>query len=158
HPENMAELAGMIKGRCQTLGFTDVVPLQYTQFAATDVSGALSKQKIDLVFFLGSGKELEEMLASAVDLNWGPTVFQPGPLARQDVMGIPPAFEERVFLSFPTLPTDLDPDAISEYRALAAKHKLNAAQPALLLAVLASAKVLLEGLRTSGRQLDRDKF
>ena len=47
---------------------------------------------------------------------------------------------------------------MGEYRALAVNYKLSTAQPALLFTVLASAKVLLEGIRMSGRQLDRDKF
>jgi hypothetical protein len=67
-------------------------------------------------------------------------------------------FADHVFLSFPTLPTDLEAEAMEEYRRLAAKYHLDPAQPARLLAVLASAKVLTEGLRQSGQQLGRERF
>src|SRR5262249_35028421 len=109
-------------------------------------------------FFLGRGRELAEMLASAPALRWEPTVYQPGALAGEDVLGIAATFDDRVFLSFPTLPSDLEPEAVGEYNALAARHKLSQVQPARSMATLASAKVLIEGLRRSGQQLGREKF
>jgi len=158
YPESASELAKMVKEQCQALSFGDVFPLQYSRFAAAEVSGELSKQKIEAVFFLGPGKDLEEMLHAAAKLDWRPAIYQPGSLAGQGVLEISQDFNGRIFFSFPTLPSDFDPAAIAEYRDLAAKHKLTTVQPALSLAVLATAKVLLEGLRNSGRQLNRDKF
>jgi ABC-type branched-subunit amino acid transport system substrate-binding protein len=158
YPESMAEVAGLVMEQCHTLSFAGPIALEYSQFSAAAISESLSRQKVEVVFFLGHGKELESLLANAAKLDWHPTVFQPGPLAGQDVLGIAAVFDEKVFLSFPTLLSDLDPGAMGEYRALAVNYKLSTAQPALLLAALASAKVMLEGIRMSGRQLDRDKF
>lgn len=158
YPEGASELANMVKEQCHALSFRDVFPLQYSRFVAAEISQELNSQKVEAVFFLGRGKELEEMLAAAAKLDWRPTIYQPGSLAGQEILEVSKAFDERIFLSFPTLPSDLDPAAIAEYRTLAAKHKLTTVQPALSLAVLATAKVLLEGLRNSGRQLNRDKF
>jgi ABC-type branched-subunit amino acid transport system substrate-binding protein len=98
------------------------------------------------------------MLASAPALRWEPIVYQPGTLAGEEVLGIASAFADRVFLSFPTLPSDREPEAVGEYNALAARYKLSQVQPARSLATLAAAKVLIEGLRRSGQQLGRKKF
>jgi ABC-type branched-subunit amino acid transport system substrate-binding protein len=158
YPVDMAELAGLVTDQWQALSGAEAVHIQYSHFEGRLLSAELSRQKIEIVFFLGPGKELQETLAGASGPDWRPTVFQPGPLAGEDVLQIPATFPGRVFLSFPTLPSDFDPQAIGEYRALLATHKLSMSQPAFSLTMLASAKVLLEGLRVSGRQLDREKF
>jgi ABC-type branched-subunit amino acid transport system substrate-binding protein len=158
YPESMADLAGLVMEQCRTVSMADVTPLKYSKFEAARFAGSLAGQNVRTVFFLGRGNELAEMLAGAPGLHWSPTVYQPGPLAGEDVLKIANAFDDHVFLSFPTLPTDLEPDAVGAYNALVEKHNLGHAQPARSLAILASAKVLLEGLRRSGRQLGREKF
>ena len=158
YPESMADLAGQVMDQCRTVSMGNVMPLKYSKFESAQFAESLSRQNVRTVFFLGRGSELTEMLANAPSLHWNPTVFQPGPLAGEDVLRIAAAFDDHVFLSFPTLPSDLEPEAVSEYNSLAAKHKLGRAQPARSLAILASAKVLTEGLRRSGQQLGREKF
>jgi ABC-type branched-subunit amino acid transport system substrate-binding protein len=158
YPESMAELAERVTEQCRSASLTDVTQLKYTKFEGKQFAESLAGQSVRTVFFLGRGRELAEMLANAPALRWEPTVYQPGALAGEDVLGITPAFDDRVFLSFPTLPSDLESEAVGEYNALAARHKLSQAQPARALATLASAKVLIEGLRRSGQQLGREKF
>jgi ABC-type branched-subunit amino acid transport system substrate-binding protein len=158
YPESMAALAGLITDQCRKGSMENVTSLEYAKFDAARVAESLSRQNVRTVFFLGKGSELAEMLASASGVNWSPTVFQPGPLAGEEVLKIAAAFDDHVFLSFPTLPSDLELDAVGEYSHLAEKHKLGQALPARSLAILASAKVLIEGLRRSGQQLGREKF
>jgi ABC-type branched-subunit amino acid transport system substrate-binding protein len=158
YPESMAELAGLVMDQCRAVSMANVTALKYSKFDAAQFAESLSGGNVRTVFFLGRGSELAEMLASAPGLHWDPTVFQPGPLAGEEVLKIAAAFDDHVFLSFPTLPSDLELDAVGEYNHLAEKHKLGRAQPARSLAILASAKVLIEGLRRSGRQLGREKF
>jgi ABC-type branched-subunit amino acid transport system substrate-binding protein len=158
YPESMTGLAESVTEQCRTASLTDVTQLKYTKFEGQRFAELLAGQSVRTVFFLGRGRELAEMLASAPALRWEPTVYQPGALAGEDVLGIAAMFDDRVFLSFPTLPSDLEPEAVGEYNALTARHKLSQAQPARSLATLASAKVLIEGLRRSGQQLGREKF
>jgi ABC-type branched-subunit amino acid transport system substrate-binding protein len=158
YPESMVHLANRVTEQCRTASLTAVTELKYAKFEARRIAESLSGQNVATIFFLGTGRELAEMLAAASGLHWQPTVYQPGPLAGEDVLRIAATFDDRVFLSFPTLPSDLEPDALGEYTALAIKHKLGQAQPARSLATLASAKVLIEGLRRSGQQLGREKF
>jgi ABC-type branched-subunit amino acid transport system substrate-binding protein len=157
-PESMANLASLVTEQCHSLAMENVTSLKYSEFDGAKLASSLSQQNITTVFFLGRGSELADLLAGAPALHWTPTVFQPGPLAGEEVLKIAASFADHVFLSFPTLPTDLEAEAMEEYRRLAAKYHLDPVQPARLLAVLASAKVLTEGLRQSGQQLGRERF
>ena len=157
-PESLAGLATLVTEQCRSLSTENVTALKYSEFEGAKFARSLSSQKITTVFFLGRGSELADLLAAAPDLHWTPTVFQPGPLAGEEVLKIGAPFADHVFLSFPTLPTDLEAEAMGEYRRLTAKYHLDPAQPARLLAVLASAKVLTEGLRRAGQQLGRERF
>lgn len=138
---------------CKLSGITS-----YTNFEAAKMAASLEAQKIGVVFFLGSGKELEELLAAAQPSKWRPMVFQPGPPAGDDVFRITPEFTERVFFSFPTLPTDIARPAFEEYAFLERKYNLAPLQPLRALSALAPAKVFLEALRKTGRELGRDKL
>jgi ABC-type branched-subunit amino acid transport system substrate-binding protein len=158
YPESMAELAGQVMDQCRAVSLANVTALKYSKFEGEQFAKSLSAENVRKVFFLGRGSELAEMLAGAPGLHWDPMVFQPGPLAGEDALKIAAAFDDHIFLSFPTLPSDLELDAVGEYNALAEKHKLGRAQPARSLAILASAKVLIEGLRRSGQHLGREKF
>ena len=157
-PESMVGLASLVTEQCHALSMENVTSLKYSEFDGANLASSLSRQNITTVFFLGRGSELAGLLGVASNLHWTPTVFQPGPLAGEDVLKIGAPFADHVFLSFPTLPSDLEAEAVREYKRMAVKYNLDLAQPARSLAVLASAKVLTEGLRQSGQQLGRERF
>jgi ABC-type branched-subunit amino acid transport system substrate-binding protein len=157
-PEGQRELADSVVEEWRQRDITALERVEYSKFDAVGTAALLVRKDAQGVFFLGSGRELHELLQAAEKLLWLPLVFQPGPLADPEVFGISPAFSERVFFSLPTLPSDLAPEALHEYEFLVKKHAIPSPQPALSLAVLASVKVLTEGLRQSGRQLSREKF
>lgn len=158
-PENR-ELADFVVRECRDKSFASVVSLKYTASTAEGerIADSLFKDKINAVLFLGQGRELRELLVAARKLNWSPVVFQPGSFAGKDVFAIPAAFNERVFFSFPSLPTDMEAVGLNEYGELLRNHHLTPNQPALAISVLASAKVLTEGLRQTGRNLGRVKL
>jgi len=158
YPESAQDLADAVIDQCRTASLDNLQPVKFAQFEAGLVAESLSRQRVRGVFFLGEGKELQEMLEIAAQLEWTPNVFQPGPLAGQEVFAIPPAFDQHIFLAFPMLPSDIDAEAVFEYKSLVQRHNLSSAQPAIALAALASAKVLVEALRESGRELSRDKL
>lgn len=157
-PESQRELADSVVEEWRQRDITAVERVEYSKFDAAGTAALLARSHEQGVFFLGSGRELQEMLQAAEKLQWLPMVFQPGPLTDPGVFGISSAFSERVFFSLPTLPSDVVPAAVHEYEALVSNHAVSSPQPALSLVVLASAKVLTEGLRQSGRQLSREKF
>lgn len=106
-----------------------------------------------LLLFLGPGHDLARLLAAADAAGWRPWVFVPGSFAGADLFSIPKSFDRRVLLTFPTLPSDANPAAIAEYRALARGPGLPAQ-----LSALAAAKLLTEMLTRAGRELTRDRL
>ncbi len=106
-----------------------------------------------LLLFLGPGRDLARLLAAADTAGWHPQVYSPGGLAGADLFSLPRSFDRRVLLAFPTLPSDVSPAALAEYRALAP----GPVQPAQISA-LAAAKLLTEMLTRAGRDLTRDRL
>lgn len=157
-PDSRRELALALIEDCRQRALPAVERLEYSKFDAGALAGSLAQKNVREIFFLGSGRELQELLQAAEPLRWDPTVFQPGPLAGPEVFNIPARFGERVFLTLPTLPSDLTPEALGEYGFLAKKYALSSPQPALSMGLLAGMKVFTEGLRQSGRQLSRERF
>ncbi|MCU1257070.1 MAG: Extracellular ligand-binding receptor [Candidatus Angelobacter sp.] len=153
YPESRRQLAASVIEEC----VSSCIPLGYSQLATTKIASFLAK-KSSRVVFLGSGSELQAFLAAAKNLNWSPDIFQPGPLADENIFLIPQEFIEHVFLSFPTLPADVAPQALEEYVSLVNRYKLKHVQPARGLSALASAKVFTEALRIAGRQLGREQL
>jgi len=155
YPENMQTLADSTATRYRSIAQSDVMSVKYETFDAAVIAEPLSRQNVRTVFFLGNGRELQQLLEAAGKFNWEPTILQPGPLAGQAFFHLSEQSIERVFLAFPTLPSDLEPEALQEFMLLLRKHNLSTPHPALSLTALASAKILTEGLRQAGRRLDR---
>jgi ABC-type branched-subunit amino acid transport system substrate-binding protein len=153
YPESRQQLATPVMEECGA----SCIPLAYGQFAAAKIASSLAK-KSGRIVFLGSGSELQELLAAAKELSWSPDIFQPGPLAGENIFLIPREFIDHVFLTFPTLPGDVAPQALEEYASLINRYKLKPIQPARSLSALASAKVFVEALRQAGRQLGREQL
>jgi ABC-type branched-subunit amino acid transport system substrate-binding protein len=159
-PGRRLTLAESVIGECHEHSFAAVVPVNYGSAAAEParIIESLQKENVNAVLFLGDGGELHNLLVFAKAANWFPAVFQPGEFAGKDVFEIPPEFNQRVYFSFPVLPSDVAADAFKEYETLVQAHRLKIVQPLLSTSVLASAKVLAEGLREAGRQLSRQKL
>jgi ABC-type branched-subunit amino acid transport system substrate-binding protein len=118
------------------------------------MSGAIT----DAVFFLGSSAEAAALLKEAEKSKWTPLVLIPGVLTGKDILDAPQVFKGKIFLSFPTLPSDQTGDGAIEYRALAEKHKLSAHHLAAQISAYCAAKILVEGLRLAGKELSREKL
>ena len=118
----------------------------------------LLKDRANLVFFLGSNSAQNEFLAATERANWRPMLLATSALAGRELFDAPTAFDQKIFLAYPTLPADLQASGLAEYRRLAEAAKLPAGSRPAQLAALASAKLLTESLRTLGRDLSREKL
>ena len=112
----------------------------------------------DLVFFLGSAVETAELLRAAGKIGWRPYFCFLGPMVGNAVLGADHSLSDRIFLSFPTIPTDTSPNGFTSYRELASNHRLTTDHLASQLAALAAFELLVEGLERSGHGLSREKL
>ncbi|HEV2762909.1 MAG TPA: ABC transporter substrate-binding protein [Pyrinomonadaceae bacterium] len=150
-----------IEAQAKKVGWTPVVKSLFTQ-GKTDIAqtvAALRGQKVDAVFLAAPGAE-KSFLQGAERAGWTPSVFLVGVLAGRDFApeAVTPAFKEKVFVGFPTVPGDITPAAFAEFRALTEKYKIAPRHVAAQLSAFAAARVFVEGLQRAGRDLSREKL
>jgi len=127
-------------------------------FESDRLAGELKRSGADAVFLLGSGAEAVALLKAAEKLNWAPNIFLPGALSGRELFGAPSKFKDKIFLSFPTLPSDQDKVSLTELSVVAEKHNLSIKHLAVQVAAYCAAKMLVEGMRLAGRELSREKL
>ena len=154
-PSAAAEAA---MARAKEAGWTDIVKVPYSVFDANKVVQQLKTEGTAAVFLFG-GTDVDSFLRAANAIEWTPYVLSLGALTSRDLTAnIPAPFSKKVFLAFPTVPTDITPDGLAEYRALAEKYKLPTQNTASQLAALAAAKTFVEGLKRAGADLSREQL
>ena len=153
-------VADAIEEQAKKRGYKSVARISYAraQFNATPLARRLNESGADAVFFLGSTREQTSLLIEADKLKWNPYVLMPSTLASKEILDAPLGFKDKIFLSFPFLPSDQTPDGVTEFLTLAEKHKLPTGHLAAQLSAYCSAKILIEGLKLSGKELSREKL
>jgi ABC-type branched-subunit amino acid transport system substrate-binding protein len=153
-------LAAAIEEQCRKAGLSLVSKVTYAeaQFDSLPLASEFSRVKAEAVFFLGSAGEGQRLLVEAEKLGWRPKVFTPGALAGPEWFDAPKSFNEHIFLSFPTLPSDQTKPVLLALRALAEKQNLSPKHLAALASAYSSAKILVEALKLAGRDLSREKL
>ena len=115
----------------------------------------LIRADVETLFYFGPSQNLASFSAGAAEANWSPHIFLSGVLSGGAAFDLPPTFNERVFLAYPTIPADQTPSGVEAFMNLHKKHGLSREHLATQVAVYVAAKVLVEGLRRSGQALSR---
>jgi ABC-type branched-subunit amino acid transport system substrate-binding protein len=144
---------GEVHGWTGVAGFS-ILPDSFKPEAA---AMALKEQGVDCLFYL-SFRGLKTLLEAADRVDWRPHVFLPGALVEKEMLELPAGFQNRIYLSYPTLPSDQTPAGISEFRTLLEKHELPVKNLTSQISAYVAAKILVEGLKRTGRDLSREKF
>ncbi len=82
----------------------------------------------------------------------------PGGTAGAVVFNGPMGFDRKVFFSFATAPQDATAEGMKEFRAVLEKYKWPANHRAAQLSAYTAAKILVEGLKRVGKDLNREKL
>jgi ABC-type branched-subunit amino acid transport system substrate-binding protein len=144
---------GEVHGWSAVAGFS-IVP---NQFDADGAARALKEQGVDCLFYLSFGG-LKTLLEAADKVDWRPHVFLPGAFIEKGILELPVAFQKKIYLSYPTLPSDRTPAGVSEFQTLLKKHELSVKHLTSQISAYVAAKILVEGLKRTGRELSREKF
>jgi ABC-type branched-subunit amino acid transport system substrate-binding protein len=142
-------------------GWTDVVKIPYASenLDANQLAQQLKTDNTAAVFIFGAGNDIGKFLSAANALQWAPYVLSLGVMTSQSLAtDLPPAFTKKIFLAFPTVPADITPDGVAEYRALVEKYKLPQRHAAAQLAALGAAKTFVEALKRAGADLSREQL
>jgi ABC-type branched-subunit amino acid transport system substrate-binding protein len=149
-----------IEEQARKRGYKSITRISYSrrQLDAGALAKTLSDAGPDAIFFLGSAAEQAALLAAAGKLKWAPYVLMPGSLVGREILAAPDSFKDKLFLSFPLLPSDQTAEGVAEFLALARKHNLPTRHLATQLSAFCAAKILVEGLKLSGKELSREKL
>ena len=126
-----------------------------------DVSALVGKMKDDgttAVLLLGYGLDSAALGAAADRAGWHPRLLLPGPFASSGVLGLSSGFDSKVFLAYPSLPTDRRPKSWGDFVGLLRSKQVGPGHHATLAAAYSGAALLLEGLKRSGRDLSRARL
>jgi ABC-type branched-subunit amino acid transport system substrate-binding protein len=157
--DRQEEIKMAVEEQCKAQGWARVEEynLAKESVQAKAVALTLKERGTDVLFYLAFGG-LKALLDEAERIGWHPYVFMPGGLVTKDILSSPPAFHRRIYLSYPTLPSDQTPAGISELQGLMKKHNLSVKHLTSQVSAYVAAQILVEGLKSTGRDLSREKF
>ena len=158
--EMNAGLIEAVKGQSKKGGMNNVETYLYTT-APLDVAGIVPRvhQKgHDTILFLGRGEAAVAFMKEAEKLHWLPSLYLISASVGAEVFDAPLSFDQKVFISFPTVPADQTAEGVKELRALAQKYKLPSRHLVAQLSAYSAAKILVEGLKAAGKDVSREKL
>ncbi|HEU4595318.1 MAG TPA: ABC transporter substrate-binding protein, partial [Pyrinomonadaceae bacterium] len=163
HPEGELPVAASaaVEEQAKKIGWEAVTKRSYssTRFDAAALARALKSEGAEAVFFFGNGAEQAALIREAAALAWTPHVFLLGVMSGGDLLQlVPVGFKQKIFLAFPSIPSDVTPEGLHEVRGLIERHKLTPRHVASQLSALAAAKTFVEGLTRAGADLSRERL
>jgi ABC-type branched-subunit amino acid transport system substrate-binding protein len=111
-----------------------------------------------MVFFMGSVENLLAFMREAEKVNWFPEILLPSGGVSAKVFDAPAGFDGKILFTVPASPVVQTAEGLKEFRALAEKYKLPQKHLAAQVTAYSGAKVLVEALKRSGKDLSREKL
>lgn len=148
-----------IKDQAKRIGSGEVKTYLYTSLQ--EVPGITAKghqDGQDTIIFLGTGAAALALIKEAEGLHWSPSLYLFSANAGKEVLDAPLSFNHKIFLSFPTLPSDQTAEGLKEFRALAAKYQLPSRHLVTQFAAFSAVRILVEGMKRTGKDLSREKL
>lgn len=157
------ELAGTVDAAvdaCKSKGWEDVLRSEYTSGSldAGKLVGQLKSDGRNLLVFLADETEAVAFLKQAEKERWTPPVLTPGLFWGKGINDVPPGFKSKLYFAYPTLPDDRKEWGALELAGLMKRHNLPAEHVSAQQSAYVAAKLLVEGLRRSGRELSRERL
>jgi len=124
-------------------------------FDAAGVAGGIADQGIEAVVFVGGQQEFDALIGELKNQAPVPRIYVLSSLIERPLTDLPALFDERVFLAYPTLSSDIDSRGRDEFGHLASKYGLPRDHIQAQVAAFAAAQLFVQGLRKAGRNLTR---
>lgn len=118
----------------------------------------LQQSGVQVVLFLGTNGELEQLGGPIRDAIWTPYLLAPGVRVSRAAVMLPTTLGNRVFLSYPTQPADITREGAASLMALQRQAGGTASHQPAQVSAYASLLVLEEALKRAGRDLSRAKL
>ena len=154
-------IAAAIEEQIKKLRWKSVTTNYYgrDEFNAAQYVNELNHKGIDSIFFLGSGPEAAAILREAEAVGWTPRLYMLGSLAGRNIVDVVSVkMKDRVFLAFPTVPSDVSAAGAAEYSGLLQRNKLDSTHAAAQASAIAAAGILVHALERCGKDLTRERL
>jgi ABC-type branched-subunit amino acid transport system substrate-binding protein len=154
-------IATNIVEQAKKLHFKSATTTYYPRngFSAARYVSELNQKGIDTIFFLGSGQEAGAILNEAAATGWTPTVYMLGTLVGKNVGdAVTVKMKDKVFLAFPTVPSDVSEAGAADYSAFLQRNKLASTHAAAQASAIAAARILVHALELCGKNLSRERL
>jgi len=154
-------IATTIVEQTKKLHFKSTTTTYYRRdgFSAARYVSELSQKGIDTVFFLGSGEEAGAILNEAAATGWTPAMYMLGTLVGKNIGDVVTVkMKDKVFLAFPTVPTDVSAAGAAEYNAFLQRNKLAPTHAAAQASAIAAGRILVYALELCGKDLSRERL
>lgn len=122
---------------------------------AGELAARVQESGSEALIFFGDQGGLEALLKALVANKQIPRVYLLSSFVSRPLFEAPPAFHYRIFLAYPTFSSDISAQGRAAYQDLAQRHALPHQHIQAQIAAFAAAKLLVEGLRRAGRDLNR---
>lgn len=145
-------VADELEARLRAHGWHQVA--QWSMPAADDVpdrADRLSREGVQALFYLGTEARLAPLLAAARARMVSPYVFAAASQAAAAASAAPTQFTERIFLAYPSLPSDWSREGRDALDALQSQPAIGRRHAALQIDAFAASAILFEALKRSGR-------
>ena len=154
------DIVEAVKGQATRSVWGMMADIDYAsgRLQVADLANHLRGNGTEAVFFLGAWKELRDLLHQADNVNWSPNIYISGSQAKRDIFELPTAFTNKIFLAYPSLPRDHKSAGLQELDNLFKKHDLSNKHLAAQISAFCAAKILVEGIKRSGKTLSREKL
>jgi len=149
-------IAEAISKQCRARGLTVQAIAPYTAEAFAPELLAWQQVGIDALFFVGPDADAVHVLEKIAGNGHPPEVFLMGSLLSGPIFRAPPLFQGKISAVFPNSLNAQSQEALQEYDAFLKNHGLSAGRSAPRLAAYCAARVMVEALKKSGRELRRE--
>lgn len=160
HQLGIEDAAEAVRDEVYKLEWPELQEIRYAsgEFKPLEAVKQLGKAESQVVVFLGRDAEASAWLSAADSQDFHPIFLSPASLAGASLFQAPPAFSGKLLSSAATLPRDYRREAVREFLSLVEEADLPRQGRPQQISTLAAAKVLVEGLRRTGRELTREKL
>jgi ABC-type branched-subunit amino acid transport system substrate-binding protein len=162
HPDDdeMRKVAETAVSAFRERGWKRSVAVHYPpgRLQAREMVARLQQSGAQVVLFLGTDAELEQLGSHIRDAIWTPYLLAPGVRVARAAVGLPSTLGNRVFLAYPTQPADITRDGASALSAFQREANLGTRHQPVQASTYASMLLLEEGLKRAGRDLNRAKL
>jgi ABC-type branched-subunit amino acid transport system substrate-binding protein len=122
---------------------------------AAALAEQVKSQNVQSVIFLGAQEDLVSLLVALAVRDLAPQIHVLSSFLSRPLFDAPTSFDRRILVAYPTLASDISPQGRTDYQELAKRYALPSQHIQAQVATMAAARLLIEGLRRAGRDLDR---